>query len=431
MDKRKTDILIVAHFCGDFDGKGNNRFNYLAGLLNEGGFDVELVTSDYSHIKKQKRDKSDTLHLRYKVTYIKEPPYKKNISLNRFLSHYVFGKNLGKYLQNRKTPDAVYCAVPSLDAAGTALKYCRSHNYSIPLIIDVQDLWPEAFSLVADTALLSPVFYLMRQYVDRVYKAADGIIAVSETYAERALSVNRKCIDAKRKCIDAKRKHMNAKRKHMNAKCVYLGTELASFDQFVIQNRPDKPKNEIWVAYAGTLGHSYDLAAVIDALAIIKSRGRGNIKFFVMGDGPLKHKFLGLADDKGINAVFTGNLSYDKLAGMLGACDIAVNPISRGAAQSIINKHADYAAAGLPVLSTQESYEYFSLVEKYQMGFNCSDSNDLAEKLLLLSTDGGLRATMSKNSRRLAEERFDRGCTYQEIVALVQEVCAMRTTNYL
>ena len=43
------------------------------------------------------------------------------------------------------------------------------------------------------------------------------------------------------------------------------------------------------------------------------------------------------------------------MVGMLGVCDIAVNSISKGAAQSIINKHGDYAAAGLPVVNTQES----------------------------------------------------------------------------
>lgn len=36
----------------------------------------------------------------------------------------------------------------------------------------------------------------------------------------------------------------------------------------------------------------------------------------------------------------------------LANADIAVNPISKGLAQSIINKHSDYVASGLPVVST-------------------------------------------------------------------------------
>lgn len=70
------------------------------------------------------------------------------------------------------------------------------------------------------------------------------------------------------------------------------------------------------------------------------------------------------------------------MCGILKSCDIAVNPIMHGAAQSIINKHADYAASGIPVLNTQESKEYRKLVDEYKMGFNCdsNDANDLAKK---------------------------------------------------
>ena len=50
------DVLLIAHFCSDLDGKDNNRFNYLAELLADNAFSVELVTSDFSHNKKKKRE---------------------------------------------------------------------------------------------------------------------------------------------------------------------------------------------------------------------------------------------------------------------------------------------------------------------------------------------------------------------------------------
>jgi len=53
--KRKKDILLIAHFCGDFDGSSNNRFNYLAELLTKNNYAVELVTSNFSHISKTHR----------------------------------------------------------------------------------------------------------------------------------------------------------------------------------------------------------------------------------------------------------------------------------------------------------------------------------------------------------------------------------------
>lgn len=119
--------------------------------------------------------------------------------------------------------------------------------------------------------------------------------------------------------------------------------------------------------------------------------------------------------------MFTGRLPYTEMVGMLGVCDIAVNPISKGAAQSIINKHGDYAAAGLPVLNTQESLEYRNLVDEYQMGLNCNnnDPKDLAEKIQVILEDSKLKEKMGKNSRRLAEARFDRKRTYDAIYKMI------------
>ena len=110
-----------------------------------------------------------------------------------------------------------------------------------------------------------------------------------------------------------------------------------------------------------------------------------------------------------------GRLKYNEMCSLLKACDITVNPIAHMAAQSIINKHADYAASGLPVVSTQESEEYRNLIDAYHMGFNCgnNDSEDLAEKLQILVKDESLRKQMGENARRCAEEKFDRRNTYK------------------
>ncbi len=66
----EKDILIIAHFCSDFDGKGNNRFNYLAEIFGNNYSSVELVTSDFSHNKKMKRERENIGNLNYKVTFI-------------------------------------------------------------------------------------------------------------------------------------------------------------------------------------------------------------------------------------------------------------------------------------------------------------------------------------------------------------------------
>ena len=112
------------------------------------------------------------------------------------------------------------------------------------------------------------------------------------------------------------------------------------------------------------------------------------------------------------------------MIGKLCACHVAVNPIKRGETQIGINKVEDYAAASLPVLNTQESPEYQSLVEKYNIGFNCKPGNvkDLADKIELFYKDRKLARELGKNNRRLAEEKFDRRKTYKKIFDIIENI---------
>jgi glycosyltransferase involved in cell wall biosynthesis len=390
------DIIIVAHFTrGTIEG----RFNYLAKLIANKEFNIELITSDFSHAKKQRKERSfeGEPTPNYKITLIKESGYPKNVCLRRFYSHYIMSKNLEKYLSNREKPDMIYCAVPSLDVAYVTAKYANKHK--IRFIIDIQDLWPEAFRMVFNIPVISHlIFAPMKRKADYIYQSADEIIAVSETYVKRALEVNRKCT---------------------TGLAVYLGIILENFDVYK-SRKPilDKPYNEFWIAYIGTLGHSYDIPTVIDSLKILKDKSISNIKFIVMGNGPLKDKFEKYAKEKEIGFVFTGALNYAYMVSLLCRCDCVVNPIKSKSAATIINKHADYAASGLPVLNTQECDEYRQLINKYKMGFNCinSDAVDLADKINKLYEDTDLRMEMGLNSRRCAEDLFSRSTTYHKIL---------------
>ena len=108
---------------------------------------------------------------------------------------------------------------------------------------------------------------------------------------------------------------------------------------------------------------------------------------------------------------------------ILSRCDIAVNPISKGVAQSIINKHMDYAMAGLPVINTQESLEYRDLIEQYNAGINCEceSADDVRLAMLTLMNDKGLRAQIGLNSLKLGKEQFDRIFSYRRIYYLFEE----------
>ena len=394
------NIVIVAQYLLDIENfeYNNSRFVYLAKMLRDHQHSVEIITSDYYHIPKTHFISIGDLP-GITVTALHESGYPQNVCLKRVISHKELGRNLKKYLEKRSIPDLVYAAVPSLSVAEVCSKYCAANN--IKFIVDIQDLWPEAFRMLFNIPVLSDlIFKPIGKQADRIYSVADEIVAVSKTYANRGMRINKKC---KKPTV------------------VFLGTEKTTFDQYSkgYTNHFYKPKTIFKIVYIGTLGHSYDLECIIDAIAKLKIKQ--TVEFLVMGEGPMKQKFENAAKKKGIAYTFTGLLSYPQMVEKLTECDIAVNPIRKGAAGSIINKIGDYAMAGLPVVNTQECTEYRDLLNEYKAGINCEceNSDDVAKAIEYLISNSSLRLEMGRNSRQLGEEKFDRAFSYKSIVRMI------------
>jgi len=398
------DIVIVANYAPIPERKTNNRLYTILDLLVKENYNVEMIGSTFNHnTKKPKKVDNEILQkLHYKYTMVYEPGYSKNVSLKRFHSHKVFANNLTKYLEKRKKPDLIFTVTTSTAAGYAATMYAKKNN--IKLVIDVRDIWPEVFKIVIKNEFLADlIFYGQKKKADAIYGQADGIVGVSQTYVDRALSVNKKV---------------------NQGLTVFLGTELDKFDGYVDKEKSIKPKDEFWAVYIGTLGHSYNINDTIDAFAVLKEKGLTNIKFKVLGDGPLMPNFVERATSKDIECEFLGRLPYSEMVKYMSNCDVAMNPIVSGASQSIINKVADYAAAGLPVISTQECQEYKDLVANYEIGFNVSnrDALAIAEKIEFLYNHKDIAQNMGENNRKLAEEKFDRNKTYPQIIELIKSL---------
>lgn len=396
-------ITIIANFPSFLDGgMSKGRFLYLGEMLYEHGHEVEMIVSDFEHGTKTFRKKGSIKHEAYntKIKVLHEPGYPDNICLKRLWSHYRWGKNVRQYLDANEKPDVIYCAIPSLTASVKAAKYCKKNG--VKFIVDVQDLWPEAFVMAVRNKFLQKAFAPIAWYINNAYSDADLVVAVSETYVNRALSVNKK---------------------GARGLSVYLGNDGAIFDEAKDSRTDQKQEGELRLCYVGSLSYSYDLKCAIDGIYIYnKEQGLPPLKFLVMGAGPLLKEFELYAQEKGVNAVFTGLLSYPEMVARMCNCDIVINPIVIGSAASIINKVGDYAMSGLPVINTQESPEYRKLVESYNCGINCRVGNaeEVASALIILAKDSELRKRMGANSRRLGKDKFDRRHTYQDIVDSIE-----------
>ena len=402
----RKKIAIVAPYVILSDEKGYNRFRYICELLVENGVDVELFTSSFSHWEKQQRDiyKPEYQSQPYRLVFLDEPGYRKNIDFRRIISHSIFAGNLKRSLAGRSDIDLIYCAVPTQNAAIVAGKYAKSRG--IPFIIDVQDLWPEAMKLVFNVPVISDILFLpLKISSETAYSMADAIVAVSDTYLNRAA-----------------RSHQNSK----SNLTVYIGTDLDCFDKGVKDNfaKVNKSKDEFWVTYIGTLGASYDIKTLISAVSILHNKGLTNIRPMIVGDGPLRYDFERFAREAGVDAVFTGMLAYDLMAAYLKKSDIVANAIRKNAPQSITNKIGDFLASGLPVVNGSNNEEFREMVEKYKIGYNYvpEKAESMAEAIEKMYHNVHHRKIMGKNARALAEKKFNRKITYEEIINLIKKI---------
>jgi glycosyltransferase involved in cell wall biosynthesis len=400
-------VLIVAPFTILPGEKGFNRFRYIAEELALLGHEVELVTSNYSHAEKRFRHPEDSKglgsSLSYKLTLIEERGYSRNVGLARIRSHRAFERNLGFYLQRREPrADVVYAAYPLMGAAHLAGSYAK--RLGIPFILDIQDIWPESINSVLK--LPDPWLKLLllpfSAYANHVYKLADYIVGVSDTYVARGKAVNR-----------------TAKAYH----CLFIGADQAYFDACAGREVDvNKPIGQFWITYIGTLSHSYDIETVIRAVALLARTGYGDMVFNIFGSGPHEARFRQLAEQLQAPVRFMGHQSYEDMVPYLVRSDVAANAISRGARASVTNKIGDFLFAGLPMINSCESKEVMKLVTDSSIGFNYKpgDYTGCAHYIALLFHQRSFSRQLGANSRKLAESRFDRRKTYPELYKLIE-----------
>lgn len=379
---------------------GTSRFYDIAMTFVNAGYDVECITTGFQHFKKAPRDKQLILSQGYpfKITFIDVPPYKRNIDIRRVLSNRAASKNLEKYLLNNiQKYDVVYVAIPANNIAAMVTSVCK--EYCVPVVVDIEDLWPEAMSMVIKNNFLRKILlYSFERDAETTYRNADGIIGTSEDYTERAFR-NRD--------------------KNIPAKTVYVGCNLAEFDAGVEKYSDDieKNKGQFWVTYAGSISTSYDIKTLIDAGYMLRDK---NVHVQILGTGSLKDELEKYSQDMD-NIHFWGFTPYPKMAAALFKSDVVVNSFVKGAPQSIVNKVGDYLASGKPMINTLENPVFCKLVEKNNIGINVEPENvkqlaEVIEKYMVNNDKQG------KNARILAKTQFDRKVTYQSIVEIINDI---------
>lgn len=400
----KKRVLLVNNSVYLPGEGGYKRTMYMFDMMKRREYEVTLVTGDFNHYNKQVRNVESfrSQYPDYKdIVFLHMPKYSKNISFKRYFSEKYWSHQFKKWFaENAENYDVVLFS--DIDYILPVDRICTKHG--IKKIVDIRDLRPEAFHVIVKNELLYKIlFFPMKMKANKGYACADELVAVSQEYLDRGLKTNKKT-------------------KHPMV--IYLGATLDRYYAGVAKysNSIEKNDDESWIIYAGTLGASYDLQTVLDAARIIEKKRKEKIVFKILGQGPDADDLQRYVSDKEIgNVEFLGFQPYEMMAAYLCKSDITINAVKRNASQSIINKVADYFAAGIPMLNSCTCKEQMDMVTNYQVGLNYEPENpdDLVEKIEILLDNPDCMKLYGENAKKLALNEFYREKTYEKILELI------------
>ncbi|MBE0601943.1 MAG: hypothetical protein IH607_09155, partial [Firmicutes bacterium] len=157
--------------CISISNHYTSRMEAILSLFESLGCDTEYLIGDFNHFRKDR-----AVDEPYHATRIHVPAYRKNLSVKRLVSHYLFAKRVYDKLKEVK-PDIIYSIVPPNSLFHFIRKY--KNKYPCKVIFDNIDLWPEGFPYATQSKLLSIPFGFWRGLRSRNIACADWLFCVS------------------------------------------------------------------------------------------------------------------------------------------------------------------------------------------------------------------------------------------------------------
>lgn len=273
---------------------------------------------------------------------------------------------------------------------GVVVKFFRPKTV---FVFEVRDLWPElpkAMGVIKNRIVLA----LMKWLEGITYRSANACIGLSPGMVE---GIHSRGVDK------------------MNIEMIPNACDLDLF----VPGKQDKTiisgcDNDSFIAvFTGTHGKANGLHYVLDVAEYLISVNETNIKFVFIGDGGEKQKLMNSAKSRNLNnCIFLNPVPKKQLIELLQAADVGMmilENVPAFAYGTSPNKFFDYISMGLPVIVNHYGW-VADLVTEYKCGFAASPVNchEFGDRLRELKNNKNLRSFMGSNSRKLAENKFNR-----------------------
>lgn len=302
--------------------------------------------------------------------------------LSYFLSIFVWMWRLPKADIVLSTSPQFFCGL-----AGALLQ-----RRNRPWVLEIRDLWPE--SIVAVGAMKrSRVVRLLEAIEAWAYRKADLVVPVTDGFVH----------------------HIRKDRKEKPIAVIKNGVDLQQFAtadrQAVAAFRKEYGLGDRFIAaYVGTHGMAHGLDIILDAAE--KLRSRPDIVFLTVGDGAERKHLEADCAQRGLsNVMILGQQPKAMMPIVWGASDAALVLLRKSDTFKTVIPSKIFEAMALrcPIILGVEG-EALALVASANAGLPITpgDAGELADAVVRLADDAGLRERIGSDARAFVVQNFER-----------------------
>jgi len=392
------NLLYLHQYFKTPSHSGGTRSYFFSKALIERGHHVTMITSRSKN--KNKLFETETVD-NIKVIYI-EVPYNNTMGkIQRIISFLKFVVLSSIVALKQKKIDLVYATSTPLTIGIPALilKMLKRKKF----IFEVRDLWPDIpFELgIINNKVLQSLLYKFEKII---YHYSEHIVALSPGMMK---GIIKKGIPAAK--IDVV---SNYSSNDLFFSCKKNG---------ILHQRLNIPDERIICIHTGAMGKVNGLIEFVNNFA----KKSPDLDFVFIGEGAEKVELLKLSSTlKNIHildAVAKHHLNdYIQDSDF---CMMLVDPKYKIFETNSANKFFEYLSSGKPIIMNYGGWKLKEL-EDNNCGFHIDSQNpgELVSKIENLKENEVLFRKMSENSRKLAEEKFDRKILCKKLIDIMEKV---------
>ncbi|MFH0939738.1 MAG: glycosyltransferase family 4 protein [Planctomycetota bacterium] len=277
----------------------------------------------------------------------------------------------------------------------------------LPLVVSVQDIYPEAIIEQGKLSANSIAVAALRRIDQWVAHRATKLVTISENFAEFYRSHR-----------GVPKEKIEVVPNWMNDDVIVPGPRNGSFRQ-----RMNIAESAFVVMYVGNVGATADIANSIEAAALISNERQ--IVFVIAGDGALRSMYEESVRQRGLdNIKFVYPLPQQEFCDVQAAADVMLLPMRKGGAfASVPSKLVAYMLSGRPVLAAVDSQsDTARFIRDADCGQIVSPENptELVAAIRKFSSRRGDLEMMGLRARAYAQQHFTVRACVPKLVKIIE-----------